>query len=535
MNGLFRNFDLLSVGVAVVSTVILGFIVFFNNRKSITNSSFLLFCLVTSGWGIVNYLNYQIDRPEIAFWFIRLTIFLAIWQAYAIFQFFYVFPKEQQNFSRLYKFLFFPWIFFTSFLTLTPLVFAEIAQISPEGRIVGVVNGPAIPLFGLTAIGLVVSALGILIRKTKKARDREKTQLLFILIGTVLMFALIIVFNFLLPAFFNNPYFIPLGAIFTLPFLAMTSYAILVYKFLNTRVVMTEIFILILLFISLLELVQAKNLSEVLIRGPAFIGLIVFGILLIKNFLRETELKDKLQIAYADLKKLDEAKSEFLSIASHQLRTPLSAIKGYISMILEGTYGELGEKTKTPLKNVYQANERLIKLVNDLLNLSRIEAGRVELEMEKTSLEEITLQAIEILKIGAKNKNLYLKFEKPKSSLPPLWLDKQKTIQAILNIVDNAIRYTEEGGVTLTIKKEDGTLPKVLVKIKDTGVGMDEEELVSLFESFSRGQAGSHYWTEGIGLGLYVAQKFISLQKGRVWAESEGKGKGSTFYIELPA
>ncbi len=114
MNGLFRNFDLLSVGIAVVSTVILGFVVLFNNRKSITNFSFLVFCLVTSSWGIVNYLNYQIDRPEIAFWFIRFTVFLAIWQAYAIFQFFYVFPKEQQNFSKLYKFLFLPWIFIVS-------------------------------------------------------------------------------------------------------------------------------------------------------------------------------------------------------------------------------------------------------------------------------------------------------------------------------------------------------------------------------------------------------------------------------------
>ena len=109
--------------------------------------------------------------------------------------------------------------------------------------------------------------------------------------------------------------------------------------------------------------------------------------------------------------------------------------------------------------------------------------------------------------------------------------DKQKTIQAILNIIDNAIRYTSEGGIVINLKKEKGN---VLIEIKDTGAGMDEEELAGLFESFSRGKTGNHYWTEGIGLGLYVAQKFISLQGGRVWAESEGKGKGSTFYIELP-
>ncbi len=422
------------------------------------------------------------------------------------------------------------------FLTLTPLVFAKIAEISPEGRIVSIVNGPAIPLFGLTAIGLVVSALAILIMKIKKAQGLEKKQLFFILIGTLLTFALIIIFNFLLPAFFDNPYFIPLGAIFTLPFLAMTSYVILVYKFLNTRVIMTEIFILILLFISLLELVQAKSLNEVLIRGLVFIGLIVFGILLIKNVLKEIELKDKLQIAYKELKKLDEAKSEFVSIASHQLRTPLSAIKGYISMIMEGTYGTLQEKITEPLKKVYQANERLIKLINDLLNLSRIESGKIEILKEKACLEALIDNSIDILKLAVKNKNLYLKFEKPEKPLPMLILDKEKISHAIINIVDNAIRYTEEGGIIIKIReeKEKKGNDKIIIEVKDTGLGMEKKDIKDLFESFSRGHAGAKHWTEGTGLGLYIAKKFVDLHQGRIWAESEGINKGSSFFIELP-
>ncbi len=241
----------------------------------------------------------------------------------------------------------------------------------------------------------------------------------------------------------------------------------------------------------------------------------------------------ELQEAYDDLKRLDEAKSEFISIASHQLRTPLSAIKGYISMLLEGTYGQLENKEKAPLQNVYQANERLIKLVNDLLNLSRIEAGKVELEKGMISLEKLIAEAIQIMKIKAKEKGLYLRIEKQKKKLPELLLDKEKLGQAIINIVDNAIRYTEKGGVAISLKNEPAE-NKIIIEIKDTGAGMDQSELTELFASFSRGSAGNQYWTEGTGLGLYVAQKFVEMHGGRIWAESEGKNEGSTFFIELP-
>jgi len=251
-----------------------------------------------------------------------------------------------------------------------------------------------------------------------------------------------------------------------------------------------------------------------------------------KKLEREVEKATaELKEAYEELKKLDKAKSEFISIASHQLRTPLTAIKGYISMMREKLYGKPPEKMGKPLENIYISNERLIKLVNDLLNVSRIESGKMEMNLEKLSMEEMITSAIEELRNAAKEKNIYLKWEKPEKPLPKVLIDREKMRQVILNVVDNAIRYTERDGVTIKLKIEN---LKFKIIVQDTGAGLTKYELSKMFESFSRGAAGTRLYTEGVGLGLYVAKRFIEMHNGKIWAESKGKDKGSTFYIELP-
>ena len=247
---------------------------------------------------------------------------------------------------------------------------------------------------------------------------------------------------------------------------------------------------------------------------------------------KEVEKRTKeLSEAYEELKRLDRAKSEFVSIASHQLRTPLTAIKGYISMMIENSYGKPPKKMQKPLENIYSSNERLIKLVNDLLNVSRIEAGRMEVKPEKASAEEIVKSVVEEMTNEAERKGIYLKVEKPKKPLPKISVDKDKIRQAILNIIDNAIRYTNKGGITIKCEVQN---EKYQIEVADTGEGMTKEEISHLFESFSRGKAGARFWTEGAGLGLYVAKKFVDMHGGKIWAQSLGKNKGSIFFIELP-
>ncbi len=246
----------------------------------------------------------------------------------------------------------------------------------------------------------------------------------------------------------------------------------------------------------------------------------------------KTLLYEKIKSANENLRKLDVAKSEFISIASHQLRTPLTAIKGFISLILEGTYGPPPPKIEDALNKVYASNERLIQLVEDLLNLSRIESGRLEYKIEPAHIEDLLNELYATFQIITKKKGLELNLRLPATPLPTVSVDFFKLREVISNVIDNAIKYTKEGSVTIKAGlTEDQT--KVRVSVKDTGIGVPLDEMGNLFQKFSRGKDTTRLHANGTGLGLYVGKQMLEAMGGRVWVESEGEGKGSTFFVEV--
>ncbi len=336
-------------------------------------------------------------------------------------------------------------------------------------------------------------------------------------------------YNINFPPYFN---------IFVLAYMSCYAYAILKHRLMDIRIVLTEFLVGSIAFVLLIETFLSRSLYEVLFRTTIFLIFCIFGYLLIKSVINEIKrrmelerLTRELKIAYGKLEKLDKAKSDFISIASHQLRTPLTAIKAYVSMILEGTYGKMDRRIKDKMKRVFISSDRLTNLVNNLLNVSRIEAGKMEVELEKVDLENIISDLVKELNVKAEKKAIYLKFKKRKRKLPDVLIDKNKIKEVIINLIDNAIKYTQKGGVIVKTQTHDS---KVRVIVSDTGIGIIPKEAGSLFDSFTRGQTGSLLNTEGLGLGLYIAKRFIEMQNGKIWAESKGKGKGSTFYIELP-
>ena len=252
----------------------------------------------------------------------------------------------------------------------------------------------------------------------------------------------------------------------------------------------------------------------------------------------EEQVKERtkeLTVANSRLRELDRMKSEFVSIASHQLRTPLTATKGYISMLLEGSYGDLSENVRNALNKVYASNERLVRIVNDLLDISRIERGKFQYTFAKISLPDLLESAVKELTIAAEIQKLRILWKMPAN--PERFMvsaDEEKLRQTFLNVLDNAIKYTLKGHVEIKIAQD--TQPGYIrVSIKDTGIGISIEERKKLFERFVRGKGGSHVSASGSGLGLYIAKKIVDDHHGRIWAESEGLGKGSTFIVTLPA
>ena len=380
--------------------------------------------------------------------------------------------------------------------------------------------------------------VGLLFKKYFKLSSEEKLKTQYFFIGIFIFFLLNFIFNIFFPVLREETKYYQLGDYSTLILLGFTAYAIVKRELFGIKVILTQTLVLTIAVLLLVQAVISTTLFDFSWRFILFLLFLFFGYFLIQSVIREIQRRAELQRLYEQVDKLSKAKSEFISIASHQLRTPLTAIKGYISMLIEGTYGKLIGRTVLPMEKVYESNERLIKLVNDLLSVSRIEAGTLRIDLQKTSLENIIFSVVNELKIKADERGIYLKWKKPVKPLPEVTIDPDKFRQVILNIIDNSIKYTEEGGVAVAaeLKKPISKLSKgsIVIKIKDTGEGMIPKDIEKVFESFSRGKAGEKHWAGGAGLGLYIARKFTEIHGGRVWVESEGEGKGSTFYIELP-
>jgi len=331
-------------------------------------------------------------------------------------------------------------------------------------------------------------------------------------------------------------------------FLGFLGYLIVRYKAFDIKLIATQALVIVLTVLVGSQYFFIQSSISRALNGVALALVLAVGYILVKSVKLEVQrkeelqlLSDKLAMANSKLRELDKAKSEFISIASHQLRTPLTSIKGFGSLLLEGTYGELPAAQRAALEKVYISNERLIQLVEDLLNISRMEAGRMEFDFQEAQIEDLVQEAVNTLELSAKQKNLYLHWQKPAFAFPKVKIDITKVKEVISNMIDNAIKYTQKGGVTVRVEKgnffdhdarEQKSVMRVIVS--DTGIGMEKDEIEAIFEKFTRGRQVSHYRTEGTGLGMYVGKKVVEAHKGKIFAESDGKGKGSRFTLELP-
>jgi len=499
--------------------LLLGGFVYLKNRRSKINIAFFFVCLTTFWWQFSWFFLFNIEDGTLAKIFVKIGHVGIVLLPVAFLHFSLVFLGKTDKLNK---------IILTIAYTIT--AFFEISLFTTNYFVNGYYEyywgfypkaGFLHPFFLLFVGFTVIRFVSLLFSSIKKELKSsfKYFQIEYVLVAMI--FYILASVDFAVNYGFE---FYPIGFIFILIFLGIVGYAISKYQLMNIKVILTEFLITVIALVLLIQFILSETIFEYIWEGILLLAFLFFGYLLIKSVLNEIKLREKLEIA-------NNAKSEFVSIASHQLRTPLTAVKGYISMMIEGTYGKLSQELIRPLQNVYESNERLTKLVNDLLDLSRLEAGKIEFSPQLTSLEKIVFDITEELKINADKKGLYLKLIKPAKALPEIMVDQPKIRQVILNIIDNAIKYTRDGGITIELRKTDS---QEQIIIADTGIGVSQDEIKSLFQMFSRASAGAKLHTDGSGVGLHVAKKFIEMHHGRIWVESEGKDKGSTFYIELP-
>jgi len=563
---------------AAIISLFLGLFVYFKNRELLLSK--ILLALSTSFflWVLSNLIVWTNPESGMVMFFWSIMIILSALLFFLSFYFLYVFiNKNDISFKKKLVSL----VFTIPILILMPtrlnlFDFDASANCGPsEGILWNYLYIIEIAIFILVVVFSIV--------KYRKEKGDFKKQIIYASVGvgfflgffllmgylSSLLYKLGLDFQFELEQYglFGMTFFMGMLAFLIVKFQAFNI------KMLKAQALMVTLAVLIGALFFYVSEVGGKIL--ILINLALAIG---FGYILVKSVKKEVEQREALEVANAEiserkeelqmmsgrlaeandqLRKLDNSKSEFISIASHQLRTPLTAIKGFISLLLEGSYGKVEPKQQDVLNKVYTSNERLVNLVEDLLNISRMESGRMEFRFAPWQVADICQEVMDTFMLRAKDSNLYLHYTRPETPLPEVMIDGTKVREVVSNLVDNALKYTPKGGVTVraergefsifnfqfsnnakisnnqtTLMNDTGGV--IRVTVSDTGIGIPQTELPYLFAKFSRGKDISRLNTGGTGLGLYVGRSMIENNGGKIWAESDGQGLGSRFIIEIP-
>jgi len=524
------NLDLLTVGISVAGIGLLGFLVYFSDRKSITNKIFLVFSIITIVWGVINYLNYQITNDLFVLWAIRLVIFFAVLQALSFFVLMLVFPDKVFVFPSWFKKIILPVASLAALLTLTPIVFSSIIKV-PGDLVAHPVVAPGIVIFVFTAVLLVVFGFIIITRKFLKAQKELRSQLRLVIIGASIMFALIIVFNLIFLLAFNTTRFVPMGSLFVLPFVLFAGIAILKQRLFNVKVAGTAIMVFLLSIVLFLEIIFTNTLALGIFRSSVFLLVLIFGISLIKSVIKEVEQREKLAELNISLQDLIQQRESLMHLINHKVKGSFTHSKYTFAGILDGMFGPISPEIKKAAENGLDSDEAGIRTVDLILNAANLQKGTVVYDIKPIDFKKILEDEIVLRKEFIEKKGLKLETnitnENCQIQGDVFWIK-----EVVNNLLDNSINYTKEGKIVVFLEKKD---KKILFAVKDTGIGISDEDKKKLFTEGGRGKDSVKTNTSSTGYGLYSVRLIVEAYKGRVWGESAGSGQGSAFYAEFDA
>lgn len=527
---------------SVIIALLVGFFVFFNARHLLLNRLLLAISICFSLWVLLSLLVWVgNDGAFFAFiwpFFAILTALLSIFCIY----FTYVFINKR-DVTNTVKLVF--------LALLAPVLLLAHTNLSLSGFDLTACDpfkyeGFAFKIYHTALGGIAMIWIFILLYRAYKQADvLVKKQIL--LMGTGIEFFIFLFFSIVfLITYLTGLGLLPDSQIEMYGLFGMDVFmvfiAILIVKFrtFNIKLIGAQALVVALWFLVGSLLFVAQSTTTRVVAGVTLVFTSIAGYYLVRSVKKEVKQREQLeelteQLAKANdrLKILDKMKSEFVSIASHQLRSPLTSIRGYASMLAEGSYGKLPEKAQQAIVNIADSSKFMAMSIEDYLNVSRIEAGNMKYEMSDFNLKDITEKIVDEMRPTAMKKGLVMIFRSDCSSSATINADIGKTRQVIMNLLDNSMKYTPKGTITV-VAHDDVKKKKMYVTIQDTGVGMSKETQEEVFDKFVRAKNANQINVTGTGLGLFVAKKMVTEMKGKVWAESEGEGKGSTFHIEFP-
>lgn len=520
----------------LVISLFLGFQILISNPKELANRVLFVTTVFFAIWVYFNLILWASPTPEVVVFFWSLIVPVELLMYLSAVYLVYLFSHGQVDMPIWLKTIF-------SLLLVPILLFAHtslnVIGLSPDCD-TGAFEGIVIKYMYFVEVLLLLAVAFFTIQGYRRLNKKtEKRQLLYIGLSTFIFLVFFTVGNFTL--FFELGPFYEQYKLFGMPlFAGLVSYSIIKYRAFHTKTLITEVLIST-LWILMFSMLLFRDMSYA--RPIIFITVIVFGfigIMLSRVLRRELEQKAEierlalgLERANARLQELDKQKSEFVSIASHQLRSPLTAIRGYAAMLRDGSYGSLPDKTNEPLDRIHESAKLMASSIEDFLSVSRIESGNMKYELADFNLREQAEHIVDDLRAEALKVGLVLSYKSDMSSQGFVHADIGKTQQILHNLINNSLKYTQKGTVTVFVH-EDIQMKKLYVEIIDTGIGMSKETIDTLFAKFTRAKNANSVNIKGTGLGLFVAREMARAMAGEITAHSAGDGQGSHFILTLP-
>ncbi len=517
-------------------TTYLGISVFLKNKHSWTSRLFLALSLFIDSYIVVNYLSLHPPQPtaESQLFWIRVVMFVCSFIGPSLLLLVCTFPGERFTLKKRYLALIGVLMASSAAASLGTLVFKSIDYSTGEPL---PIPGSGIPIFFADFVGLFLLSFIVLIFKYRKSSGKEKVQNFYFILGVIATFSFMALSTVIFVVVLKTSATVFLGPLSSVMLMLFIAYAIFKYGLFDIKIIATEALVVFLTIILISEGVLSGTLLGAMFKFFFAVLVALLGILLVKSVRKEIKNKEELVTLAESLEKAntllqeaDKQKTEFLTMASHQLRTPLSILKGYIELIKDGTYGRVDKTMVKVLEDMDINNEHLVKLVDKLLDITRLEQGRTKYTFAMVNMCALIDEATNDLKIKAKEKKLKVEWVCP-AQMPQIYCDQEKMHHVIYNFIDNALKYSEKGIVRVTLEEQGGG---VVFRVHDQGIGFEKSDENNFFQKFYRGDNVRTIGIDGTGLGLYVCRKFVEAHSGRVWARSEGLGKGSEFGFWIP-
>ena len=526
------SLELILLVTSAAANILLAYVVFRSNPRSATNSIFALLSIVTVAWLSVNYITNHLPTgrsySDLILLVQRFGIFFAAPMSSLLFLLAHTIPFAHiQLRARTFYAVVFATVTMMT-INISPLAFPgiELTEAGPRPT-----TGPGLLPFSILSTVFSILAIYYLIRKYRRLQTVEKQQVKLVLIGMLVMLGLIIATVLIPLLIFGSVQFLVLTPIYTLIFLGTTAYAITKYQLFDIKVLVTEALTLVMTLVLFAKLFGEDTLSAQVIDSLLLLFMMVFGYFLVRSVRREVKMRETIEVQAQELEVANAKQVNLLHFISHEIKGYLTKSQAAFATIAGGDLGVSCEPVQKLAETALVDVRKGVNTVMDILDASNLQKGTISFESKQFDFAAAVDEIVHNLRAVAAEKGLTLNFSKPVTGGVPYTGDEEKIRRHVIrNLIDNSIRYTESGAVDVEIART----PKLSrLVVRDTGVGIESDDMRRLFTEGGKGKDSSKINVDSTGYGLFIAKGVVEAHGGRVWAESEGRGKGPRFPVAL--